>query len=119
MYISSDPWVLKVQRRTTVKRRLLLTSLRERLYESLKEDILTNRFKPGEELQINKLAEEFGVSSTPPVREALVRLEGAGLVVLISNRGAQVAPISLEDVKNAWEVRRLLEPHAAEVAARR
>jgi DNA-binding GntR family transcriptional regulator len=118
MYISSDPWVLKVQRRTTVKRRLLLTSLRERLYESLKEDILTNRFKPGEELQINKLAEEFGVSSTP-VREALVRLEGAGLVVLISNRGAQVAPISLEDVKNAWEVRRLLEPHAAEVAARR
>ena len=59
MYITSDPWVLKVQRRTTVKRRLLLTSLRERLYESLKEDILTNRFKPGEELQINKLAEEF------------------------------------------------------------
>ena len=53
------------------------------------------------------------------MREALVRLEGAGLVVLMSNRGAQVAPISLEDVKNAWEVRRLLEPHAAEVAARR
>ncbi|NLG86579.1 MAG: GntR family transcriptional regulator, partial [Firmicutes bacterium] len=100
-----------------VNRRLLLTSLRERLYESLKEDILTNKFKPGEELQIEKLAEEFGVSSTP-VREALVRLEGAGLVVLMPNRGAQVAPISLEDVKNVWEVRRLLEPHAAKVAAK-
>ncbi|NLG86237.1 MAG: GntR family transcriptional regulator, partial [Firmicutes bacterium] len=47
-----------------MNRRLLLTSLRERLYESLKEDILTNKFKPGEELQIEKLAEEFGVSST-------------------------------------------------------
>lgn len=100
-----------------MNRRLLLTSLRERLYESLKEDILTNKFKPGEELQIEKLAEEFGVSSTP-VREALVRLEGAGLVVLMPNRGAQVAPISLEDVKNVWEVRRLLEPHAAKVAAK-
>lgn len=99
-------------------RRLLLTSLRERLYESLKEDILTNRYKPGEELQIDKLAEEFGVSSTP-VREALVRLEGAGLVVLMPNRGAQVTTISLEDVENVWEVRRLLEPHAAQIAAER
>lgn len=100
-----------------MNRKLLLTSLRQRLYESLKEEIITNRFKPGEELQINRLAEEFGVSSTP-VREALLRLEGDGLVVLASNRGAQVAPISLEDVKNVWEVRRLLEPHAAEVAAK-
>lgn len=99
-------------------RRLLPTSLRERLYESLKEDILTNRFKPGEELQISKLAQEFGVSPTP-VREALVSLEGAGLVVLTSNRGARVAPISLEDAQNAWEVRRLLEPHAARVAVER
>ena len=99
-----------------MNRRLLLTSLRERLYETLKEDILTNKYKPDEELQIDKLAEEFGVSTTP-VREALVRLEGIGLVVLMPNRGAQVAPISLEDVKNVWEVRRLLEPHAARTAA--
>lgn len=101
-----------------VNRRLLLTSLRERLYETLKEDILTNKYKPGGELQIDKLAEEFGVSTTP-VREALVRLEGAGLVILMPNRGAQVAPIGLEDVKNIWEVRRLLEPHAARLAAER
>ena len=99
-----------------MNRRLLLTSLRDRLYESLKEDIITNKFKPGEELQIDKLAQEFGVSSTP-VREALVRLAGAGLVVLMPNRGAQVASFGLQDVKNIWEVRRLLEPHAAKVAA--
>ncbi|MGI6128770.1 MAG: GntR family transcriptional regulator [bacterium] len=101
-----------------MNRRLILTSLRERLYETLKEDILTNRYKPGEELQIDKIAEEFGVSTTP-VREALVRLEGAGLVVLMPNRGAQVAPISLESIKDIWEVRRLLEPHAARLAAER
>lgn len=100
-----------------MNRRLLLTSLRERLYETLKEDILFNRYNPGAELQIDKLAKEFGVSSTP-IREALVRLEGDGLVVSIPNRGVQVAPISLEDVKNMYEVRRLLEPQAARIAAR-
>lgn len=100
-----------------MKRRLLLTSLRERLYETLKEDILLNKYEPGEELQIDKLAQEFGVSTTP-IREALVRLEGDGLVVSIPNRGVQVAPISLDDVRNLYEVRRLLEPYAAKIAAR-
>lgn len=95
-----------------------MTSLRERIYKSLKEDILSNRFKPGDVLQINKLAKEFGVSITP-VREALVRLEGDRLVKLISNRGAQVPHLSLDDVKNIWEMRRLLEPYAAEIAAKR
>lgn len=100
-----------------MKRRLLLTSLRERLYETLKEDILLNKYEPGEELQIDKLAQEFGVSTTP-IREALVRLEGDGLVVSIPNRGVQVAPISLDDVRNLYEVRRLLEPYVAKIAAR-
>ena len=100
-----------------MKRRLLLTSLRERLYETLKEDILLNKYEPGEELQIDKLAREFGVSTTP-IREALVRLEGDGLVVSIPNRGVQVAPISLDDVRNLYEVRRLLEPYVAKIAAR-
>lgn len=100
-----------------MKRRLLLTSLRERLYETLKEDILLNKYEPGEELQIDKLAQEFGVSTTP-IREALVRLEGDGLVVSIPNRGVQVTPISLDDVRNLYEVRRLLEPYVAKIAAR-
>lgn len=100
-----------------MKRRLLLTSLRERLYETLREDILSNKYEPGEELQIDKLAQEFGVSTTP-IREALVRLEGDGLVVSIPNRGVQVAPISLDDVRNLYEVRRLLEPYVAKIAAR-
>lgn len=100
-----------------MKRRLLLTSLRERLYETLREDILANKYEPGEELQIDKLAQEFGVSTTP-IREALVRLEGDGLVVSIPNRGVQVAPISLDDVRNLYEVRRLLEPYVAKIAAR-
>jgi DNA-binding GntR family transcriptional regulator len=100
-----------------VRRRLLLTSLRGQLYETLKEDILLNKYKPGAELQIDKLSQKFGVSTTP-IREALVRLEGDGLVVSIPNRGVQVAPISLGDVRNIYEVRRLLEPHAVKIVAR-
>jgi DNA-binding GntR family transcriptional regulator len=100
-----------------MKKRILFASLRERLYVALKEDIILNKYKPGAELQIHKLAEEFGVSSTP-IREALMRLEGAGLVVSIPNRGVQVAPICLADVKNVYEIRCLLEPHVAKTAAR-
>ncbi|NMA55208.1 MAG: GntR family transcriptional regulator [Firmicutes bacterium] len=63
-----------------MKRRLLLMPLRERLYMALKNDILLNRYEPGAELRIEKLAQKYGVSTTP-VREALVRLEGDGLNV--------------------------------------
>lgn len=98
-------------------KRVMPSSLRDQLYESLMSGILTNQFSPGEELKIDHLAEEFGVSSTP-VREALVRLESMGLVILTPNRGAQVSPISISDVKDIWEVRKLLEPLAARHAAR-
>jgi DNA-binding GntR family transcriptional regulator len=99
-----------------VKGRVRFNSLREQLFAVIREAILTNKYVPGEELQIDKLASEFGVSTTP-VREALVRLEGVGLVRLTPNRGAQVTEITLEDVRDVWEVRRLLEPYAAKTAA--
>lgn len=98
--------------------RVFFHSLREQLFQAIKEAILTNKYRPGEELQIDKLATEYGVSTTP-VREALVRLEGIGLVRLIPNRGAQVTLITPADVHHIWEVRRLLEPYAARTAAER
>jgi len=93
-----------------------LISVRDQIYEGIKEMILTNSYEPGQILQIDRLADEFGVSSTP-IREALIRLEGFGLVTLIPNKGARVAEISLEDVEHTWEMRLLLEPHAAGITA--
>ena len=90
-------------------------SLREQLYESIMDAILTNQYHPGDLLQIDKLATDFGVSTTP-VREALVRLEGTGLVKLMPNKGAQVTAVSSQDVSDIWEVRMLLEPYAARFA---
>lgn len=99
-----------------MKKKVVLVSIRDQMYEAIKESILTNTYAPGEELQIHKLAEDFGVSTTP-VRETLIRLESVGLVTLIPNKGAKVTGIKEEDVRNTWEMRRLLEPYAARITA--
>jgi DNA-binding GntR family transcriptional regulator len=95
-----------------MKTKIVTVSMRDQLYDALRELILKNGYAPNAILQIDRLAEDFGVSATP-VREALVRLEGDGLVVLIPNKGAQVTDIQEEDIRNNWEMRLLLEPYAA------
>jgi len=90
----------------------------EQLFACLKDAILSNQYRPGEELPIEKLAAEYGVSNTP-VREALARLASVGLVNIIPNKGAVVAPITERDIQDVWEVRRLLEPYGAALAAER
>ena len=94
-----------------------LVSVRDQIYESIKEMILTNIFEPGEIIPIEKMAEQFGVSPTP-IREVLIRLEGFGLVTLVPNKGARVANITEDDVRNIWEMRKLLEPYAASLTAK-
>ncbi len=99
-----------------MSKRPQLVSVREQIYEGIKEMILTNIFEPGEIVPIEKMAEEFGVSPTP-IREALIRLEGFGLVTLIPNKGARVSEISEQDVRDIWQMRTLLEPFAARMSA--
>lgn len=97
-------------------RKPLIQSTRDQVFEGIKEMILNNTYVPGEVLQIDRLSEEFGVSSTP-IREALIRLEGYGLVTLIPNKGARVTEITVEDIRNTWEMRAVLEPYAASITA--
>jgi DNA-binding GntR family transcriptional regulator len=87
-------------------------SLGDQVFETLKEKIVSNEYKPGELMQIDKLASEFGVSTTP-VREALLRLEGVGLVSIERNKGAIVTQISKNLAQYTWEFRRLLEAHTS------
>lgn len=95
-----------------MKKKIVTLSMRDQIYDALRELILKNDYGPNAVLQIDRLAEEFGVSATP-VREALVRLEADGLVTLIPNKGAQVTDIQEVDIRNTWELRKLLEPYAA------
>ncbi|NPV26903.1 MAG: GntR family transcriptional regulator [Firmicutes bacterium] len=92
--------------------------LREIVFESLREAIISGILKPGERLMEVQLAEEMGVSRTP-VREAIRKLELEGFVVMIPRKGAYVAGISMKDVVDVFEIRAALEALAAGLAAER
>jgi DNA-binding GntR family transcriptional regulator len=78
--------------------------------------ILTGEYGPEERLIEEQLAERLGVSRTP-VRQALTMLEAEGLVEIAPNRGATVCSFSLEDVWDIYDLRAVLEGHAARRAA--
>ena len=63
-------------------------------YEALRDEILSMRLTPGQPLDETSLASRFGMSRSP-VREALIRLAGEGLVVILPNRSTIVAPLDV------------------------
>ena len=95
-----------------MKKKIITLSMRDQIYDALRDSILKNAYSPASVLPIDRLADDFGVSATP-VREALVKLESEGLVNLIPNKGAIVTDIKADDILNNWEMRQLLEPYAA------
>lgn len=90
--------------------------LREIVFATMREAIINGDFKPGQRLMEVQLAEQMGVSRTP-VREAIRKLELEGLVVMVPRKGAYVAGLSSEDVKEVLEIRAVLEGLAASLAA--
>jgi DNA-binding GntR family transcriptional regulator len=83
-------------------------TLRERVHDHLKSEILANRYPPGSELLEVPLSEELGVSRGP-VREALRSLESEGLVKITPRRGAVVVSLTKRDFLEAYQVRESLE----------
>ena len=83
-------------------------SLGSRVFQKIREDILSGRYKEHDELKENTLGKELGVSRTP-VREALRQLELEGLVTIIPNRGAYVKGISRKDIWDIYVMRSMLE----------
>jgi DNA-binding GntR family transcriptional regulator len=83
--------------------------LRENVYESLRSDILSCRFAPGDEMREHELAERYAVSRQP-VRDALLRLVREHLVTVQPRQGYRVNPISLSDARDLLRFRLALEP---------
>lgn len=83
-------------------------SLRGRVFQKIREDILTGDYKEHDELREVSIGEELGVSRTP-VREALRQLELEGLVTIVPNKGAYVTGITPQDVHDIYKIRSLLE----------
>lgn len=90
-------------------------SLVDRLASTIQARILSGEIAPDARLRQETVAAEFGVSRTP-VREALRKLQSAGVVVLEPRRGAIVRQVSPRDVREAYLVRAELEGLAAELA---
>jgi DNA-binding GntR family transcriptional regulator len=77
--------------------------LRDVVYRRLRDAIVDGTFRPGEQLKDGELAEWLGVSRTP-VREALLRLGGSGLVVALPGRSTKVSTIDPQAVRDARDV---------------
>ncbi|SFG63600.1 DNA-binding transcriptional regulator, GntR family [Desulfotomaculum arcticum] len=92
-----------------VRNRTLLT---EQVYLSLKSAIIDGTFPTGERLKEEELAKKMGVSRTP-VREAINQLKQEGLVTSLVGGGVKVTEISIEEINDIFDVRDLLETHAA------
>lgn len=83
-------------------------SLRGKVFNRIREDILAGNYKEKDELKEAAISKSLGVSRTP-VREALRQLELEGLVTIIPNKGAYVNGITAQDIYDIYVIRSYLE----------
>lgn len=90
---------------------LILKSLKEQVYEYLRGQLEKGEIRPGSALNIEETSRMLGVSRTP-LRDALLQLEMEGFVSIFPRRGVVVNPLTLQDIKNSYEIIGALESTA-------
>lgn len=85
-----------------------LKSKKAIVYENLKGRIIHNLINPGEPLNEGSLSKELRISKTP-IREALQQLEKEGFIESVPVKGAFVSMISIQDIRELFEIREVLE----------
>lgn len=90
-------------------------ALSDAIYEGLRDEITGGKLKPGEPLSRRGIARRYGTSSIPVI-EALVRLEGAGLVEAEARQAARVRKISVETIQDDYVLREAYETQAIRLA---
>jgi DNA-binding GntR family transcriptional regulator len=90
-------------------RRIEMIRINEQVYEAIEAAIVRCELEPGAVLGDRQLADMLGVSRTP-IRDALHRLESSGLVERRGRTGWMVSRFALRDVRELFELRRVLEP---------
>src|ERR1035437_633009 len=100
---------------TDLKRRQPVL-LARRVYESMLADIITGELEPGQFLTEAQLAERYQASRTP-VREACIHLRNEHLLRPIRRKGYQVVEITLDDIREIYEILEIVEPELAALAA--
>lgn len=89
-------------------------SISEKVYNGLRVSIVNLKLKPGEEIKINLIAENLGVSRSP-VRDALLELEKEGLVDILPQIGTRVSKIDMERMHEERFLRSSLEEKTLEI----
>jgi len=89
-----------------------LSNINEKIYNYLKQNIILSNFPPGSRLNIRQLCEELSVSPTP-IKDALFRLSGEGLIEISSRSGTYVRSITERDIHEMLQVRLYLEEAVA------
>jgi DNA-binding GntR family transcriptional regulator len=89
--------------------RFAVTTVAEQAADALRRKIMAGDLPEGYQLRQDALAAEFGISRIP-VREALVQLEGEGLVRIVPHKGAVVSELSIAEISELFMLRGLLEP---------
>lgn len=92
------------------------SSYSAKAYSVIKDRILTCQYAPGSALNEGRLADELEISKTP-VRQALAMLAHEGFVEVLPRQGYRVTDLSITDVQEIFNLRLLLEPAAAAMAA--
>jgi DNA-binding GntR family transcriptional regulator len=93
-------------------------NLREQVLQQVRAEIISGQSMPGSMYSVPTLAASLGVSTTP-VREALLELARSGLIEPVRNRGFRVVEPTLTELRNLFDLREILELHAAAIVARK
>ncbi|MCF8035161.1 MAG: GntR family transcriptional regulator [Desulfarculaceae bacterium] len=91
-------------------------SVRETIFEAIREEITYGELLPGERLTEKDLSEKFKASRST-IRECLRLLEGEGLLTYASNKGYRVSKLSIKQVEEIYDLRRILESYATRLTA--
>lgn len=91
-------------------------TLVDRVYRTLREQILQGKYEPGQKLNLDQLARELNVSNTP-IREATARLERLGLVETVPYAGPKIRRLSAAQLRDIYDVRIALEELAVRLVA--
>jgi len=95
---------------------LNLTSLKDQVYEYLRRQMKVGELRPGDIVDMNSTSKMLGISKTP-LRDALIQLEMEGFVSILPRRGVVVNDLSIQDIKDYYQILGALESTAVIAAA--
>ena len=93
-----------------------VTNINEKIYRLIKERIIHREYLPGHQINVRKLQEELGVSSSP-IKDALNQLAGEGFVDITSRKGTFVKGVSMQELSEIEQLRTILEIGALDIIA--